>query len=253
MYLDGGTARTAGEAMTINSGGKLTVRTDTRVHANAPTLGTGSLGSVTVNEGEFYIDATNVRWLAYTGGSGNSPAIGTTITQGGVSGYYLGAWASLTTLAVAAGAAIPATGFIKFREVTGGTFTAGALTGITATASGADVAGWIEVVHDQAATLSVPRLGKYTTRGTYFYLDNTTGVRGQVLQTPTNGGGANTYCAGVEIETAPASGVYDMYTALNGATNGWAVHHIGQAKNESDARQKFVKMLSAGRCRSVSR
>lgn len=29
-YLDGGTARTAGEAWTINSGAKFTIRTDTR-------------------------------------------------------------------------------------------------------------------------------------------------------------------------------------------------------------------------------
>ena len=35
-FLDGGTSRTAGEAWTINGGAKLTIRTDTRVHANAP-------------------------------------------------------------------------------------------------------------------------------------------------------------------------------------------------------------------------
>ncbi len=121
-YLDGGTARTAGEAMTITTGGKLTVRTDTRFHANAPASMTGSLGSLSVTEGEFVIDATQVRWLAITGGSGTS-AIGTTVTQGAVSGYFLGYYA-----------------------VTGGTFSAGVLSGITATASGADVTGWLEVV-----------------------------------------------------------------------------------------------------------
>lgn len=43
-----------------------------------------------------------------------------------------------------------------------------------ASAVGADVTGWLEVVFDDDATLTVPRLGKFTTRGDWFYLDNTT-------------------------------------------------------------------------------
>ena len=238
-------ARTAGEAIIINTGATWTVRTDTRVHATAPTLGTGSLGSITVTEGEIVIDARNIRWMAYTGGSGTVPAIGTIVSQGGTSGYLLGVWSSLTSLAAVVGQAMPATGYLKFREVTG-SFVAGALTGITATASSPDVVGWMEFVCDQAATISVPRSGKFTTRGDYFYLDTTTGVRGQQLQVPTNGGGATTYAAGVEIETAPGSGEYDLYPALRTATNGWAVNHLGQAKDESDTRQQFVSMLDGG-------
>ena len=34
--LDEGTARTAGETWTINSGAVLTIKTDARVHAKAP-------------------------------------------------------------------------------------------------------------------------------------------------------------------------------------------------------------------------
>ena len=245
--LDEGTARTAGETWTINSGAVLTIKTDTRVHAKAPTTtGTGSIGSITINEGEVFIDARDVRWLAYTGGSGNVPAIGTAITQGSVSGYMLGVWAGLTSLATAAGSAMPTTGFIKFRQVTGGNFVAGALSGISATASGVDVTGWIEIVADQAANITIPRLGTFTTRGSYFYLDSTTGVRGQTIQIPTNGS-STTYVAAVEIETSAGSGVYDKYPALNGATNGWDVGHLGQAKGESDTRQQFVKMLTDGK------
>ena len=88
-YLDGGTARTAGEVWTCN-GGILTIRTDTRWHANSPASMTGTLGSVTISAtlgGGYYIDATNVRWLAITGGSGTA-TIGDTISQGGVSGYF---------------------------------------------------------------------------------------------------------------------------------------------------------------------
>ena len=146
VYLDDA-ARTAGEVMTIN-GGTLTIRTDTRWHANSPASMTGTLGGNSVISatlgGALIIDSTAVRWMAYTGGGGTVPAIGTTITKGGVSGYLLGVWVDLTTAPTAVGAAMPATGFLKFREVTNGPFTAGALTGITATAAGADVQGWIK-------------------------------------------------------------------------------------------------------------
>lgn len=245
-YLDGGVARTAGEAWTVNSGAKFTIRTDTRWHLNAPASMTGSLGSISCNEGEVFIDATQVRWLAYTGGSGTVPAIGTSITQGGVSGYLLGVWASSTSAPTAPAAAMPATGFIKFREVSGGLFAAGVLSGITATAAGADVAGWIEVVHDDNVTLTYPRLGKFKTRGNWFYLDNTTGVRGQVIQVPTNGGGAATYVPAVWIESSPGSNNYDKVPALFSATNGWAKQHIGAAQGESDRRQSVVKSIGSG-------
>jgi len=244
-YLDGGVARTAGEAMTITTGAKLTIRTDTRVHANAPASMTGSLGSITVTEGELFIDATKVRWLAYTDGSGNVPSIGDTISQGGTSGYILGVWASITSAPTTAGSAMPTAGFIKFREVTG-VFSSGSLSGITATASGADVTGWIEVVHDQAATFSVPRLGSYTTRGDWFELDSTNGVVGQVVQVPTNNGGANTIVPAIWVETGVGTGEFEIYPSLYGASNGWAKNHIGTVAAEQDSRQKFVKSIGSG-------
>lgn len=246
-YLDEGTARTAGEAWTINGpGASLTVRTDSRVHANAPASMTGSFGSITLTEGQWNIDATNVRWLPYNSGSGNVPAIGTTISQGGVSGYLLGVWASVTSAPTTAGSAMPTSGFIKFREVTGGAFVTGALTGIGASATGADVAGWLEVVLDQAANITVPRLGKFQARGQWFDLGATTGSVGQVVQLPTNGGGAGTTSRGLWVETAPGSGEYHRFPALNGATNGWAYQHIGMPPGQSDLRQRFVKDLGSG-------
>jgi hypothetical protein len=69
VFLDGGTARTAGEAWTCN-GGILTVRTDTRWHANAPASMTGSLGSVSISAtlgGGYYINATKTE-LSYVKG-----------------------------------------------------------------------------------------------------------------------------------------------------------------------------------------
>jgi len=240
-------ARTAGEAITLDLGSTYTIRTDTRWHANSPASMTGTHGSLTPTEGTFICDGTDVRWLAITGGSGTS-AIGTTVTQGGVSGYFLGYWASLTA---APSTTIGATGFIKFREVTGGTFSAGALTfgaGTgAATAGGADVAGWIEIVGDSGANIVVPRLGKWQTRGDWFYLDNTTGVVGQVIQTPTNNGGAGTRSPGIWIETAVSSGEYEFHPAIYPTTDGnWTTKDLGNALGETDMRTGVVKDIGGG-------
>lgn len=242
-YLDSGTPRTAREAWTCN-GGILTVRTDTRWHIGAPANMTGSIGAVTISStlgGGYYIDGTAVRWMPFNNGSGNVPAIGTTITQGGVSGYLLGVWASLTSAPSAVGSAMPTSGFIKFREVTGGTFSAGALTGIGANATSADVTGWIEVVHSQSTTITVPRLGKFQTRGDWFYLDNTNGSANQLIQVPTNGS-ATTYVPGVWIETGVGTNVYEYYPSLYAA--GMTTTNLG-----TDARSKFVCMETNGQIR----
>jgi len=240
--LDEVTARTAGETWTINTGGSLTIKTDTRWHAKAPAGMTGSFGNITCSDGELLIDARNVRWLEVTGGSGTL-AIGDTISQGAVSGYFLGFWSSLTA---APSLTLSGVGFIKFRQVTGGTFSAGALTGATATAAGADVPGWIEVVFDQNTTISVPRLGKFTTRGDWFELESTTGVVGQVVQTPTMNGGATTYVPAVWVETFPYSNEYEIYPSLYTETNGWALNYIGGPASEQDHRKKFVKSIGSG-------
>ena len=248
-FLDGGTARTAGEAWTIN-GCKLTIRTDTRWHANAPASMTGSLGTLTTSTGlggGIYIDATNVRWIPYDTGSGNVPAIGTTVSQGGVSGYLLGVWADIQAAPTAVGAAMPASGFLKFREVTGGQFSAGALTGIGASATSPDVLGWIEVVLDASANFATNILGDgLVTNGGWFEIGTTNGSRGQILSTPINGGGANSFVYGVQIETAPGSGVYEWFPTAH-ATLGaaaWTTANIA-----ADARAKFVEALASGQIR----
>ena len=235
-YLDNGTARTAGEAWTCN-GGVLTIRTDSRWHANAPASLTGSLGSCTISStlgGGVLIDGTKVRWLEISGGSGTC-AVGTTISQGGVSGYFLGYWASMTS---APSTTIGATGYIKLREVTGGTFSAGALSGLSATAVGADTVGWIEVVHDQAATITVPRLGYHRVRGAWFEMGTTTGVAGQVVQFPTMGS-ATTYATGLWIETDVGTDEYEFYPSI--ATALMIPANLG-----TDVRSKFVGMTTTG-------
>jgi hypothetical protein len=215
-FLDDGIARTAGETWTITDCA-LTIRTDTRWHAGSPASFTGSLGSLTCagEIGSVIIDGTKVRWLAYTAGAGTVPAIGTTVSSGAVSGYLLGVWATVGGTPTAVGAAMPATGFLKFREVTGGTFSAGALSGISATASSADVVGWIEVVCDHASKFTTTPKGQFTVTGDWFVLGTTNGSRGQTFTYPVMGSGI--VAAGVQIETAAGSDVYEWYAANNTA------------------------------------
>jgi hypothetical protein len=242
-------ARTAGETMTINSNAVLTVHTDTRVHANAPASMTGSIGSQTINEGEIIWDAQNIRQVDFNSGSGNVPAIGTSVTQGGVSGYLLGVWASKTVAPTAVGSAMPVSGFIKFREVTGGAFASGALTGIGASATGADVLSWMEIATDAAANFTISRLGKHTSRGGRFYLGVTDGTVGQQFQIPTNGSTVQ-FAPGAFVENSSGSADtdddYTAWPALNGATNGWAHQHIGEAFGDTDKRQRFLKAIAGG-------
>lgn len=247
-FLDDGTARTAGEVWTCN-GGRLTIRTDSRWHANAPASMTGSLGAVTISAtlgGGYTIDGRNVRWLAYDAGSGSVPAIGTTITGGtsGASGYLLGVWASLTSAPTAVGAAMPATGFIKLREADAPFVDNDVLSGIGATANGVDVVGWIEVVHDQAIAITVPRLGDFTVRGDWFDLGTTSGAANQLVQVPTNGS-ATAYVPGVWIattDTPTTDADWEFWPSIAAAL-------MLTANLGTDERSKFVCMETNGQVR----
>lgn len=248
-FLDVGGARTAGETWAVN-GCTLTIRTDTRWHANSPSSMLGSIGTITPSStlgGSVVIDGTKVRWIAFSGGSGNVPAINTAITQSaapGVTGTLLGVWASLDAAPSTVGTAMPSTGFLKFREVTGGVFdSAGAFTGIGCSAASAEGPGWIEVVFDQGANLGCnQRRPSVDAQGDWFDLGVTTGTPGQIIQLPTNGGGAGTIGVGVQIETAPGSGVYEWYGAV--ASSAWLTSRV-----TTDARAKLVESVGTGRLR----
>lgn len=244
-------ARTAGEAFTIQSGALFTIDTHTRFHANAPAAAAGSLGSFTMTAasgGECLIDGTKVKMIAYNSGTGNVPAYNTSITQGGVSGLLLGVISALNAAPTAVGAAMPATGYIMFKVVTNGPFVAGALTGIGATAVGTQKTGFLEIVVDDAASFTVGRAQKFTTRGDWFYPFDTSGnnvttsgSRGQQIQFP-NFGGANFFLPGVWIETGVGTDVYEFYPAtLSGTGSPWATANLG-----TDERSKFVQCLGGG-------
>ncbi len=131
---------------------------------------------------------------------------------GGASAKLLGVWANWQSEPLAAAAAMPTSGFIKVKDKSGN-FASGALTGISASATGADVVGWIEVRGADTAQITVPRVGEFEVVGDWFELGTTSGSRGQVLACPTTATVAGVF-PGVQIETAPGSGVYKWFTSV---------------------------------------
>lgn len=212
--LSGGSVNATLDSYAISAGSTLLIDTDSYQCANH-SAAFGSLDTVTFSGigGTLKIDGTKVRVIPYNTGTGNVPAIGTTISQGGVSGALLGVWANWLSEPTAAAAAMPTTGFIKIKSVTGGAFAAGTLTGIDASATGPDVAGWIEVRGAETATITVPRIGKVEVDGDWFELGTTNGTRGQVLACPTTATVAGVFSA-IWIETAAGSGIYERYASV---------------------------------------
>lgn len=224
--LDQLSAPSGGDHTFNINGGSLTIDTDTRYNA-VFSGSTGTLGNITISStlgGSVLIDGTKVRLIPFNSGtSGNVPAIGTSISQGGVSATLLGVWATLASAPTTAGSAMPSSGFIKVKNKAGGNFAAGALTGIGASASAADVPGWIEVIGTETRTCTVPRLGSFTATGEWFTVIDTagnpittSGSANQTIQLPASL--ANTHYGGAWIETGAGTNVYEFYASAANLT-----------------------------------
>lgn len=236
----GGSVNATLDSYAISNGSRLIIRSDSNACANH-SVAFGSLDTVTFSGigGTLRIDPTNVRVIAYTGGSGNAPAFGTTITaNNGTTGVFLGAWTNWLSECIVPGAAIGATGFIKLGQVSSvGNFNAGALTGITATCSGADVQGWIEVRGSDAGTITTSRVAKVETVEAWFEIGTISGTRGQVIPCPTCATNAGVF-AGVWVETGVGTGVYEQWPAV-GST-------VAVAATATDSRAKQVWQTTGG-------
>jgi hypothetical protein len=236
--LSGGSVNATLDSYAISNGTTLVIDTDSYQCANHSTA-FGSLDTVTFSGigGKLKIDGKNVRVIPYNTGTGNVPAIGTTISQGGVSGVFLGVWATWLVEPTASGAAMPATGYIKIKTKTGGDFAAGALTGIGASATGADVVGWLEVRGADTATITVPRIGQFEVDGDWFELGTTNGARNQILPCPTTATVAGVF-PGVWIETAAGSGVYERFAGAGSI--------VAASTIPTDERGKIVWQTTGG-------
>ncbi len=207
--IDELTSKAGGDVYNIN-GGYLTVDQDTRVGQNQST--SASWGNMTLSAtlgGTCEVNSTLVRLIPYNSGSGNVPAWNTSVTQGSASGKLIGVYSALNVASTATGAAMPASGYIKIKQWNAVAYAAGALTGIGASATGADVAGWLEIVGDEAGLCTVNRLNLFKVRGAYYEIGTTDGTRATTYQIPSSG--MLQYHAGVEVETGSGTGVYEFY------------------------------------------
>lgn len=178
-----------GEAITIN-GGALTIDSDVRWNQNAAVF-----GSITVSStlgGSVLFDGSKVWELPFTAASGNVPtqnALGSNGVTGGTSGAtgeLLRVWGSgLEPLA--AGGAMPATGWVKLRSKTGN-FQAGEVVtlpgGATITISSAGKRSWLHIVGVENGVISIPRLGDVKWRGEWYELGTTNGADDQTFAFP---------------------------------------------------------------------
>lgn len=212
VNIDTLTSKAGGDTYSIN-GGTLTVDQDSRYGLEQTTSTT--IGTITVSAtlgGNITFNAAAVRLIPYNTGSGNVPAGGTTITQGSASGKLIAVYSALNAAPTAAGAAMPASGYVKIKQWNSVAYAAGALTGIGATATGADVAGWIEISADDAGIITMPRLGNTSTKlaqGDWYLIGTTDGNRSTSWQIPSNG--TLQYHGGVFVETGSSTGVYEFY------------------------------------------
>jgi hypothetical protein len=192
------------------NGGYLTIDQHSRYGAGQST--SSVLGDVAMSSslgGTVEVNSTLVRLIQYNTGTGNVPALDTIISQGSASGKLMAVYSALNVAPTAVGAAMPASGFILIRQWNSVPYAAGALTGIGATATTADRAGWLEIVGAESVTMTVNRLNLFKVRGDYFDLGTTDGTRATTYQIPSNG--SNVYVPGVEVETGVGTGIYEYY------------------------------------------
>lgn len=217
------TSKAGGDTYNVN-GGALTIDQNSRVGLNQTT--SASLGPVAISAtlgGTVNVDGRYVRIIPYDTGTGNVPAWNTVISRGSASGKLIGVYSALTAASTATGAAMPASGYIKIKQWNGVAFSIGALTGIGANATATDRVGWLEIVGDEAATLTAVRLGQVNILGEWFEVGTTDGNSNQTMQIPNEG--LLRYIAGVFIEQNAGMGDYEFWpnagTTTTTGTESW--------------------------------
>lgn len=205
-----------GEIITINSDAVLTINSDVRWSQNAAVP-----NQIDVVQGKLLIDATEVWWIPYDGGTGTVPALGTRGTQnvtrsGTPIGEFLGIWTALGVAPTASGQTTPSTGYLKLRSKSTTlndndvlTLSNGATVTINSTTGGQR--GWIHYVGAEGTTssngrVSVPRLGELQTLGDWFVLGTSNGTSGQTFQHY-----VADFVPALQVETGNGTGVYEWW------------------------------------------
>lgn len=205
-----------GESITIN-GGALKIDADTQINQQAAAFGIVTLSSTL--GGSVLIDGTKVWEVPFSSSSGSVPtqaALGSNTVTGGTSGAtgeLTRVWAAGSFDPATAGAAMPAAGYIKLRSKTGNFQAGETITlpgGATIVATNAGKRGAIQVIARTVGTtgvfMAVPRLSSCVVDGDWYELGTTNGADNQTFTLP-----VREELGGIQIETAPGSGVYEWY------------------------------------------
>jgi hypothetical protein len=227
-----------GESITIN-GGALKIDADTQINQQAAAFGIVTLSSTL--GGSVLIDGTKVWEVPFASSSGNVPtqaALGSNGVTGGTSGAtgeLTRVWASGSFDPATAGGAMPASGYIKLRSKTGNFQAGETITlpgGATIVATNAGKRGAIQVVARTVGTTSVsmvvPRLASCVVDGDWYDLGTTNGADNQTFTLP-----VREELGGIQIETAPGSGVYEWYANAGDIWNGH--HTVNEALTATNA------------------
>ena len=214
-----------GESITIN-GGALTIDADTRWNQQNADFGIVTLSSTL--GGSVLIDGSQVWEVPFASSSGNVPtqaALGSNGVTGGTSGAtgeLTRVWAAGSFTPATADGAMPAAGYIKLRSKTGNFQPGETITlpgGATIVATNAGKRGAIQVVArtigDTSRRMNLPRLASCIVNGDWYELGTTNGADNQAFTLP-----VREELGGIQIETAPGSGVYEWYSNAGDIWNG---------------------------------
>lgn len=200
----GYSARSGGDSISNTNGWSFTIDQDTQYGVGAPAFAAataGSFGSITqtaASGGDIFIDGTKVWLIPFNTGSGTLAPTTAGVTISGATCVTQSVYTALN----AAPATTGASGWLKVVNVSGTLPSSGSYTsdGFSYTITGAAVRGWIEVVGDDAGTMTLVRLGKLQMRGAYYEIGTTDGNRATTYQVPNNG--KQLYLPALEVQGA---------------------------------------------------
>lgn len=214
--------KTGADTYNVN-GGELIFDRHTRFGVN-PSNSHGNINGSASLGGTIKFRSDKIRLIYFTGGSGNVPAYDTVISQGGASGKLIGVHSALNSAPITPGSAMPSSGYLQVTQWNSVAYASGALTGITATCAADPVfgtydrAGFMIVVGRDSTNTNVSRLNNPNDdvfKGDWFLMGVTDGNRATTYQIPSNGDAM--YIAGVQVETAPGSGVFEWWPVTSSA------------------------------------
>lgn len=237
VNMDSLAGKTGDDTFNVN-GGTLTIDRHTRFGAN-PANSFGSIAASPTLGGTVKFRSDTVRLLWFSGGTGTVPAFDTVVSQGGASGRLIGVHTALNAPPLTPGAAMPASGFLQVTQWNGVGFTAGALTGVTATCVADPVfgtfdrAGFVIIVGRDSRNTSLSRLNNPSDDvmvGGWFLMGITDGNRSTTYQVPSNGDAM--FIGGVQVETAPGSGVFEWWPVTSSAMTSGNLRASGEESRQ---------------------